>query len=555
MDSCHQWWRLAAQRLRAGLASLELRRRSGTSKPLRLRAAFSRPPAALLFVALALGVGTILSAGLIASIPAEQALPNPAPRDWLQFNYDPQHSGDNIAENLLSNRNVASLTRSFQVTLPGVADGAPVYLTGVKTPSGTRDLLFLTTKAGDIIALDAHTGAQVWIQHNPAGECFVNNGSVPCYTTSSPAIDPNRQYVYSYGLDGRVHKYQVSDGQEIISQGWPQVATLKPYDEKGSSALAFATDRNGATCLYVTNSGYLGDGGDYQGHVTAINLASGVQHVFNSLCSDQPVHFVSASSSPSCSQRQSGIWARPGVTYDPQTDRIYAVTGNALFDPTEHAWGDTVLALNPDGTGNSGSPVDSYTPRNYQQLQDSDTDLGSSVPALLPTLPGSRFSHLGLLVGKDGLLRLLNRDDLSGQGGPGHTGGEIGQPVSVPQGGVVRTQPAVWVNSTDRRTWVFVANDNGLAAFTLEASGDGTPSLQLVWQSRAGGTSPIVANGVLYYVSSAGIRALNPTTGEKLWEDATVAAFHWESPIVAGGTLYITDENGKLTAYGVPSFP
>ena len=48
--------------------------------------------------------------------------------------------------------------------------------------------------------------------------------------------------------------------------------------------------------------------------------------------------------------------------------------------------------------------------------------------------------------GKDAKLRLLNLDDLSGQGGPGHTGGEIGPLVDVPQGGQVLTAPAVWIN-------------------------------------------------------------------------------------------------------------
>jgi len=34
-----------------------------------------------------------------------------------------------------------------------------------------------------------------------------------------------------------------------------------------------------------------------------------------------------------------------------------------------------------------------------------------------------------------------------------------------------------------------------------------------------------------------------------------VAAFHWVSPIVANGVFYITDENGKLTAYGLLNVP
>ena len=47
-------------------------------------------------------------------------------------------------------------------------------------------------------------------------------------------------------------------------------------------------------------------------------------------------------------------------------------------------WGDSVLALNPDGTGANSQPLDSYTPTNYLDLFNGDLDLGSTAPALLP---------------------------------------------------------------------------------------------------------------------------------------------------------------------------
>jgi hypothetical protein len=64
-----------------------------------------------------------------------------------------------------------------------------------------------------------------------------------------------------------------------------------------------------------------------------------------------------------------------------------------------------------------------------------------------------------------------------------------------------------------------------------------------------------VANGVLYYDSALGLRALNPLTGAQLWSSSIGSAPHWESPIVANGVLYITDENGHLTAFGLPAPP
>ena len=193
--------------------------------------------------------------------------------DWLQFDGNAQHNGNNTLETALTLANVSSLAPLFQVSLPSVADGAPAYLSGVSTPSGTRDLVFLTTRAGHILALDAHSGATIWSHQNGPGSCHNQDGA--CWTTSSPAIDPNRQFVYSYGLNGYVHTYQAGDGAEVRSGGWPELTTTKGVVEQGSPALSLATARSGLTYLYMANGGYPGDFGDYQGHITAINLATG----------------------------------------------------------------------------------------------------------------------------------------------------------------------------------------------------------------------------------------------------------------------------------------
>ena len=121
---------------------------------------------------------------LVARIPA----PN-----WLQFNFDSRHSGASPLETRITPANVSSLTLLFQVTLPAIADGAPAYLSGVTTPGGVRDLVFLTTRDGRIIARDARSGAPVWAKQVGPGGCLINHNTSrnePCYTTSSPAIGP-----------------------------------------------------------------------------------------------------------------------------------------------------------------------------------------------------------------------------------------------------------------------------------------------------------------------------------------------------------------------------
>lgn len=464
---------------------------------------------------------------------------------WSQFGNGPSHFGVNAAETQIIPSTVGSLRPLFAATLPGVSDGPPVEQPAVSTAGGVRDLLFTTTKDGWITATDANTGAEVWKHQNGPGSCKINNGSTTCYTTSSPAVDPSGAFVYSYGLDGKVHKYATGTGTETTSGGWPQVATVKPYDEKSSPALTIVTT-GGHTYLYASNGGYPGDRGDYQGHVTTIDLASGTQRVFNSLCSNLTGHIGAGG----CAQVQSAVWARPSVVWDAGTQRILFSTGNSTFDGTRN-FGDTVLAINPDGTGANGGPVDSYTPSNYADLNRLDLDLGSTAPQVVAPPAGSTLTHLAVQSGKDAKVRLLNTADLSGAGRVGATGGEL-QSIDVPQGGQVLTQPANWVDGSGT-SWVFIANNSGISALKLQSSG-GRPSLVPVWNQTVAGTTPVIAGGVLFYLSRNGVRALNPSTGAQLWTDpAGASGLHWQSPIVVNGRLYFTDGGGKLRAYALPA--
>lgn len=482
--------------------------------------------------------------------------------DWLQFGGDEAHSGANTLERSLGARNVGTLARRFTATLPATADGAPVALRGVMLPSGPADLLFVTTTAGDIVAIDATTGAQVWAKAHGPGSCKINKVGGACYTTSSPALDPDRQFVYTFGLDGYVHKHSVVDGGEVTWDGWPELSTLKPFHEKGSSALSFAT--SGTTpYLYSVHGGYPGDNGDYQGHLTAINLVDGTQKVFNAMCSDVRAHFGEIPGSPTppppnpyCNSPRSAIWSRPGVIHDPGTARLFVSTGNGTYTGNADGlnWSESILALNVDGSSVAVRPLDSYTPTNFASLDSADADLGSTSIAVIPAPAGSRFPHLAVQGGKDAKLRLVNLDNLSSGALPavsGRLGGEIGSIVNVPQGGQVFAQPAVWINPADDTRWVFVATAGGVSGLQLHLDGAGNPSLVSKWTVPQGGTSPVVANNVLYYAGGSALRALDPVTGNVLWTSTNgeVGPIHWQSPIVFNGAVYVTDQSNHLVAY------
>lgn len=495
----------------------------------------------------------------------EIPLPNDC-YDWLQFNGDPQHSGNNIQENSINKTNVNQLTLKYQAALPASAYGTPVFLHSITTTSGVKDLLFLSTTAGDVLALDAATGTQIWIHSYPnpytVGQCL--SGDPPCSTASSPAIDPDRQYVYANGLDGYVHKLQVADGIEVMSGGWPQLSTLKAFVEKASSALAIATSAC-VNYLYASNSGHYGEAGVFEGHLTTINLATGAQNVFNIMCSNQTTHLANPPSTPNCGTHSGletgggGVWGRPGVIYDQALDRIFIATGNGDYNPTTHDWSDSVVALDPGGAGSGADPVDAYTPVNQSTLAGDDLDLGSTAPAVLPVPTSSKVPHLALQGGKDGILRLLNLSNLSGANGAGHLGGEVGATMSVPQGGSLLSQPAVWVNPTDHSTWVFVFNNSGSSALRLSVDGNGNPSLTMQWMNANSGTSPLVANNVLYYAGFDGeLHAIDPTTASALWSSTQqIGALKFQTPIVVGGVVYLINGafgsgTNQLSAFGLP---
>jgi len=473
-----------------------------------------------------------------------------SPTDWLQFGYDQAHSGYNPNESQINAENVKYFKSLYSVELGAAA--APVYLSGVPGANGPHDVLIANLTDGHIAALDAATGAIIWSKQPAPAEPILHS------TESAPAIDPSRNYVYAYGLDGKVHKYAVGDGTETIDGKWPVVSTLKPTVEHGSAALTIGHAASGASYLYAVTNGFNGDGGDYQGHVTAIDLTTGAAKVFNANCSNLAIHFVEngAFGVNDCATPRSGIWGRPGVIFDSGTNRIYVATANGNFNANVggYNWGDSVLALAPDASSDGlGNPADSYTPANFYELELYDIDLGSGALAIVPAPAASKFQHLGAMVGKDAVLRLLNLDDMSGQNGPRFVGGEL---QSLPAGGWIDAptpQTAVWVDvHGDGSTWLFTAPPiSGVTGLQLVVDASGTPSLATRWNvNLTFSSSPIVANDVLFAGDPP--RALDPRTGAILWSpplDTTSYSTTWGQPILVNGRLYVAGT--ILTVYGL----
>lgn len=453
---------------------------------------------------------------------------------WGAFDGGGDRSGVNNYETAITAATVPTLKKIWATNLPYRTNGSPVEVPNVTTPSGTKDLLFITTQKGSLIALDAATGTIIW-QKDTTGQFIGVQG-----TSSSPAIDPSNQFIYSYGLDGKVHRYTASNGTESTTAGFPATVTLSTDVEKISAPLNV-----GNGYLYVTTSGYDGDFGQYVGHVVAVNLASGTATFFNSLCSN----VKTLSPAGFCPQKGSGIWSRAGAVIDPNTKNVFVVTGNGNYDASSGGtnYGDSIVELTPD----LSRVVDSYTPTSFSSLDSQDDDLGSTGITILPAQPGSTTPRLAVLGGKDNKIRVVNMQNLSGQGSPAHVGGEL-QEINISC--QIFSHAIAW-NDSSNQTWVFFTDMcANLLAYKVVTSA-GHTSLQPVYQkSGLGKNSAFLANGILF-VPGSSLSAIDPTTGTVLWSSSQATAggdigpLHWQSPIVVNGAVYMPDDNGTITAY------
>lgn len=455
--------------------------------------------------------------------------------DWTTYDYNRQRSGVGPADTGIDASNLERLKRvTVRLDGAGVVDSSAVELTGVEVEGKVQTIFIMTTQYGRTLALNANSGKVLWEYWPSADKRLVGS---PQFTTSTPIVDPDLQFVYATSPDGYVQKLRVSDGHEL----WRTRLTYDPTHEK----LAGSLNIEGSQVIAETD-GYDGDIPPYQGHVVTMNRSNGrITHVWNSLCSNVH-HLIDPPSS--CHYSDSAIWGRPGAVIEPDGD-LLVTTGNGDFNGRTN-WGDSVLELSP-----TLKLLHNWTPTNQQQLNEDDWDLGSTEPALLPVAGGRRFAVQG---GKEDLIRLLNLkrlDGTTGRAGP-RTGGQI-QTVQGPGpvGTNIDGQPAVW-SIGGGKAYVYYSDPAGTAAYLYGSN----HRLKLAWEDSTPGNSPVIAGGLLYVYDEIDgyLNVRNLRTG-KLYRALPAAGGHWNTPIVIGGRILLPvgDDNahsadGTIYIYHLP---
>jgi len=311
---------------------------------------------------------------------------------------------------------------------------SPLYLDDVLLSSGPYNgrrfhIVFAATGNGWVYAVNAFAnsagggfvapGAILWSRSlgTPSSN---QDGGVPLGVLSTPVIDTKtgRMYVTADTTEGgRSWKIFALDvGSGAVLPGWPVVVTdtgLGAVNQNGPATLQppAAISQRGALnlspdgrLLYVPFGAY-GDAG--AGWLVAVDtLARSIVSAFSGAPSGARA-FANA-----------GMWGSGGPAVDP-AGNVYETTGNGPNDVRDVAgyWGESLLVWAP------GAPLrltGAYTPWNYCQMDDADTDLGGDSPMVIPDLDpfSTRTPRLVVFGSKQGTAYLTDRDRP-----PGNLGG------------------------------------------------------------------------------------------------------------------------------------
>ena len=360
--------------------------------------------------------------------------------DTLTYHGNAARTGWNANESTLTPANVAahlglvwqspqldSVTLGGKVYLPHIY-GTPLYVDSLHVTAGTFagvtvGAVITGTSTGFVYAIKAFDtagtttippGTILW-RKSLGQPTPTIDGGVTVGVLSTPTIDlaTNRVYVTSDVTDSSGRNWDVFAldlGSGNVLPGWPlkiNQNTLNPINQNGPTTWegTAAESQRGALnlspdghLLYVPFGAY-GDGG--AGWMVAVNTQT---PALASAFAGAPTNVAFANG---------GMWGSGGPAVD-TNGNVMDTTGNSPSgsNNTPHVWGNSFLEWNP------GTPLQlngTYTPWNYSQMDQNDTDLGGGSPIVIDLDPTTTSTpHLAAFGGKQGNAYLVDRANLKG---------------------------------------------------------------------------------------------------------------------------------------------
>ncbi|MFL6302933.1 MAG: Ig-like domain-containing protein, partial [Candidatus Sulfotelmatobacter sp.] len=350
--------------------------------------------------------------GLSGTTSITVTLPPGSGVDIPTWHVDNNRSGLNANETSLTPANVAPKTfgKLFSYLVDGYAYAEPLLISNVTINGAAHDVLYVATENDSVYALDADhygTGAPLWktslLQsgETPAG------GTVKPYQgiTSTPVIDASSSTIYvvseqtssAHGTSYRLNALDITTGAQ---QHAPVNITALVAGTNSTAVGGFVSLPPGcvqrAALLLSKGTVYIGVGSCHSGWLVSYDAKTLTQTgVFNSSPNvDGEGTYGGAG----------GVWMGSGGPVADSAGNVYVSTGNGPYDPTQAAYGDSILKF--DSTLHL---LDHFTPQDYDYMNCEDSDLAAGG---LLMIPGS-----GQIVGggKMGKLYLVNTSNLGGE--------------------------------------------------------------------------------------------------------------------------------------------
>jgi putative pyrroloquinoline-quinone binding quinoprotein len=373
-----------------------------------------------------------LSSFLMIFILIASSSPLALAQDVRTYHNDHSRNGANIAEKTLtlSNVNSTSFGKLFTVTVDGLVDAEPLYLSQVTTTAnGTRNLLIVATENDSVYAFDADSGSQIWqISTLGSGETASDDRGCSQITpeigiTSTPVIDRPKGsngviYVVAMSKDSsgnyyqRLHALDSASGTELHKG---PVAISAQYPGTGDNS----------TGGYV-----IFDPGQYEERSGLLLLNGQIYLAWASHCDVRPyTGWVMAYNASTLKQTsvinvtpngsEGAIWgAGAGLAAD-SSENIFFLDANGTFDstltgtgfPSSGDYGNAFIRLTTKG---GLAVADYFEMADGIQESDDDTDLGSGGAILFPDMKDSAGTtwQLAAGAGKDGNLYIINRQSM-----------------------------------------------------------------------------------------------------------------------------------------------
>jgi hypothetical protein len=439
--------------------------------------------------------------------------------DVLQHHTDAKRDGVYVDPTMTrAAAQALQLDTTYVPAIAGNVYAQPLY---VSKGANGKATYVVATEMNHVIALDPTApAAPFW--DKAFGAPVTNVGTAlgcgnidPLGITGTPIIDPTSHAIYFDAMTlvsgtpkHMVHAIAIDTGAELPG-GWPvdldaRVPGFTSRTQNQRSALQLL---NGD--LYLAFGGHNGDCNTYFGWVVGVPTSAPANVEGWSIASLNPA------------ATRGGIWGSGGMPTDGTS--LFVATGNT--SNTESTWsgGEAVLRIAP-GPSFTSSDANEFHPTPWLTYDADDADLGGANPVILD-LADSPTPHLVLAMGKDGILYLLNRDNLGGEGGALSTTTVASQPGP---GYVGALSGAAAAYTTSKGTYVaFHGNGNASGLKLL-----GCPA------GQGGGN-----------VGAARINATSPPTATVAW---CVAETNLGSPMVTttgNGDAIVWAASGSLFGY------